>query len=290
VAAPAARPPPGLFCARARARARIIILERQDLAFLGTPRGERPIGAVACLGAYYQVQLQRLVNHYMIDYAETFGMGEAMQHLVLSSFWEWVTDPFPMYRIKYSRVFVPVKDVHPVVNYRARAYDGARDVVLYEGPSRDEAERAKTVFDEEMKSAGRVWRAEVLQLFPILPAGKFRLAKTKKGGPLIIAGEDTSTRALVFLEVGSGFRGNVTPLKEHTTAQTLLEQWTGGRLGYRYHAVVLFAPGNRLAVHSWGRRTNQVVLYEWDGLNLVTKEYLKEEWDHLHSSEAVEIL
>jgi hypothetical protein len=215
---------------------------------------------------------------------------EDVQHLVLSSFWEWVTDPFPMYRIKYSRVFVPVKDVQPVVNYRARAYDGARDVVLYEGPSREDAERAKTVFDEEMKSAGRCWRAEVLELFPILPAGKFRLARTRRGGPLIVPGDDQSPRALVFLDVASGFRGSVMPLKEHTTAQQLLENWTGGRLGYRYYAVVLFDTGQRLSVHSSGRRTNQVVVYEWDGINLKSTEYTKEEWDHIHSSEVAEIL
>jgi hypothetical protein len=213
-----------------------------------------------------------------------------MEHIVLSTYWEWVKDPFPMYRIKYSRIFVPVQGVVPITNYRARAYDGARDVTLYEGPDRMEAERAKEAFDREMQTAGRCWRAEVRELFPVLPAGKFRLARTRRGGPLIVPGEDQSPRALVFLEVASGFRGSVMPLKEHTTAQPLVENWTGGRLGYRYDAVVLFDHGQTLAVHSTGRRTDDVVTFKWDGSKLTTATYLKEQWDHIHCSEAPEIL
>jgi hypothetical protein len=216
-----------------------------------------------------------------------------MKHIVLCpDRWEWSTDPFPRYVLRHTRFFVPVKDVSPVVRYMARAYDGARDVVLYEGADLAAAEAAKAQFDAEEKAAGRVWRAEVRSLFPTLPDGQFRVIKTReKGTILVVPGDEPSNRALVFIGADSGFRGDVCVVPAGTTAHILMDSYSGSRLGSHIDVVAIFDIGQSISFHSWGRRNNDVLVYTWDGHEISKKVYTKEEWDvATHPQKEAEVL
>lgn len=142
------------------------------------------------------------------------------------------------------------------------------------------AEAAKAKFDAEEKAAGRVWRAEVKSLFPTLPEGQFRVIKTReKGTILVVPGDEPSNRALVFLGEGSGFRGDVCVIPAGTTANILLDSYSGTRLGSHIDVVAIFDIGQSISFHSWGRRNNDVLVYTWDGREINRKVYTKEEWD-----------
>lgn len=206
-----------------------------------------------------------------------------MKHILLSTGWSFSTEPFPAYRAslvfgrnKRDREFLPVQNVSPVVIYTVTAEYGKTE--LYKGSDKAAAEAAKATYDEQNKDS---WKSANLQATqPTLPEGKFKVIKTKeKGTILVIPGEDRTNRCLLFVGCSSGFRGGETVLQNGTTANILKTCSDGNAFESRTEVIALMEVGQAVAFHTYGRRTNEVYVYTWDGTEIKEAHYSKSEWD-----------
>jgi len=170
-----------------------------------------------------------------------------MKHIMLSSEWVYGTDPFPAYRIdlvygrnKRDREFLPVKDVTPMT------------------PT-----------------------ADLNFGLPTLPEGKFRVIKTReKGTILVVPGEDKTNRCLLFVGCAGGFRGGVSVLKDGTSGTILKTCSAGNACESSIEVIVLLEPGQCITFWSYGRHTNEVYQYTWNGTEMEKKHFSKSEWDN----------
>jgi len=227
-----------------------------------------------------------------------------MKHINLSQSWGFSTEPFPAFRSelvygrnKRDREFLPVKDVEPIVQYTVTADSGK--TVLYEGSDKSLAEVAKARYDAEQKAkaeGSEFWTpsASIKVGLPELPTGKFRIIKTKeKGTIMVVPGIDETSRCLLFVGCTGGFRGDVGVLQDGTTGTILKTCSAGNACQSGAEAIVLLETGQSIVFHSYGRRTNEVYEYTWDGINVEMKHFSKSEWDSRNTtiSEAeVEVL
>jgi hypothetical protein len=215
-----------------------------------------------------------------------------MKHIMLSNAWEYGTDPFPAYRAnlvygrnKRDREFLPVKDVTPITTYTVTADYGR--TTLYSGSDKTKAEAAKTQYETEKKEKGEYGYAEMKVGLPTLPEGKFRVIKTKeKGTILVVPGEDKTNRCLLFVGCAGGFRGGVGVIKDGTTGTILKECSAGNACESSTEVIVLLEPGQSIAFHTYGRRTNEVYLYTWNGAEVEKKHFSKSEWDNRNAISA----
>ncbi len=220
-----------------------------------------------------------------------------MKHVILSSNWQFGNDPFAAYRVnliygrnKRDREFLPVQNVLPIIVYKV--FGGAfGNQLLYQGADKAAADKAKAEFEstqpEPQKSdlpffgsmqSRRIARIEVGQA--VLPEGKFRLIKTKeKGTNLIVPGEDTTNDVLLFVGCDEGFRGGVSLVKEGTTGEIVKTCQAGNATGGRIEVIVRLKKGETIGFYTYGRRTNDVYVYTWDGEKVEKKSYSKSEWD-----------
>jgi hypothetical protein len=209
---------------------------------------------------------------------------------MLSNAWVYSTDPFPAYRCnlvygwnKRDREFLPVKDVTPETQYTVTADYGK--TVLYRGTDKAAAEEAKAKYDAEQKAKakeGSYWTptADLRASLPTLPEGKFRVIKTKeKGTILVVPGNDNTNRCLLFVGCAGGFRGGESVLKDDTTGTILKTCSAGNACESSTEVIVLLEPGQSIAFHTYGRRTNEVYLYTWNGAEVEEKHFSKSEWD-----------
>lgn len=205
-----------------------------------------------------------------------------MEHIVMSKAFEYGEEPFPAFRAnlvygrnKRDREFLPVKDVRPEVQYLVTAA-GTERKVLYAGADKDAAERAKANYD-----AGEKLSRAVLQESPaILPKGKFRVIKTReKGTILVVPGRDDTNRCLLFVGCAGGFRGGVSLVAEGTTGEVLKKCSAGNNCESSLEVIALLEEGQSVAFHTTGRRTNEVLLYTWNGQEVERKHFSKPEWD-----------
>jgi hypothetical protein len=173
-----------------------------------------------------------------------------MKHIMMSSAWEFGTDPFPAYRAnlvygrnKRDREFLPVKDVIPMTQYTVTA---------------------------DLKAG-----------LPTLPDGKFRVIKTKeKGTLLVVPGSDDTNRCLLFVGCAGGFRGGVGVISDGTTGTMIKECSAGNNCRSSTEVIVLLEVGQSVAFHTSGRHTNEVYLYTWNGVEVEKKHFSKSEWDN----------
>jgi len=212
-----------------------------------------------------------------------------MKHIMLSSAWEYSTDPFPAYRVnlvygrnKRDREFLPVKDVTPMTQYTVTGEYGK--AALYTGTDKVAAEAAKAKYDAEQKAKadGSSWTptADLEAGLPILPESKFRVIKTKeKGTILVVPGSDDTNRCLLFVGCAGGFRGGVGVISDGTTGTILKECSAGNNCESSTEVIVLLEVGQSVAFHTSGRRTNEVYLYTYNGAEVEKKHFSKSEWD-----------
>lgn len=214
-----------------------------------------------------------------------------MKHIILSNAWEFSTDPFPAYRAnlvygrnKRDREFLPVKDVTPMTQYTVTADYGK--TVLYVGTEKAAAEAAKAKYDAEQKAkagSSSYWTptADLKAGLPTLPEGKFRVIKTReKGTILVVPGNDDTNRCLLFVGCAGGFRGGVSVIKDGTTGTILKTCSAGNACESSTEVIVLLEPGQSIAFHTYGRRTDEVYLYTWTGTEVEKKHFSKSEWDN----------
>lgn len=220
-----------------------------------------------------------------------------MKHIILTNAWQYGTEPFPAYRAnlvygrnKRDREFLPVKDVTPMTQYTVTADYGK--TVLYIGTDKAAAEAAKAKYDAEQKAkaeSSSYWTptADLNAGLPTLPEGKFRVIKTKeKGTILVVPGNDDTNRCLLFVGCAGGFRGGESVLKDGTTGTILKICSAGNACESSTEVIVLLEPGQSIAFHTYGRRTNEVYLYTWNGVEVEKKHFSKSEWDNRNAVSA----
>ncbi len=209
-----------------------------------------------------------------------------MKHIMLSSAWEFGTEPFPAYRCnlvygrnKRDREFLPVKDVTPITTYTVTADYGR--ITLYSGSDKSKAEEVKANYEAEKKEKGEYGYAELRMSSPTLPENRFRVIKTKeKGTILVVPGNDDTNRCLLFVGCAGGFRGGESVLQDGTTGTILKTCSAGNACESSTEVIVLLEPGRSIAFHTYGRHTNEVYLYTWNGAEVEKKHFSKSEWDN----------
>lgn len=206
----------------------------------------------------------------------------------MSEAWVFGNEPFPAYRAnlvyghnKRDREFMPVKDVAPVIKYNVT--DGK--VTLYSGTNKATAEAAKADYDaaQKVNNPESSWpaTAHLSTSLPTLPEGQFRVIKTKeKGTILIVPGSDNSNRCLLFVGCVGGFRGGESILKDGTTGTVLKVCSAGNNCESSTEAIVLLELGQMIVFHSYGRRTDEVYTYLWNGEKIEEKHFSRSEWDN----------
>ena len=219
-----------------------------------------------------------------------------MKHINQSATWVFSDEPFPAFRANLSfgrnkndREFLPVKNIIPVVTYTVTA----NGTSLYNGIDKSEAEKAKADFDAAEKAkVPQSWiRAEMKTTLPTLLEGRFQVIKTKeKETIMVVPGEDSTNRCLLFIECSGGFRGDVGIISDGTTGTILKKCSAGNACDSSITVIVLLDVGQSVAFHSTGRRTNEVYLHTWDGEKVEAKHFSKAEWDSRNtvSSPAIE--
>ncbi len=121
-------------------------------------------------------------------------------------------------------------------------------------------------------------KVEPVGLPPKLPDWQFRLIKKEKGTILIVPGEDQTNRALLFVGCQGGFRGGVDILSDSTTGQVIARCEARNALNSECQVIALLGPGQCVTFHTFGRRTDQVVVHTWTGTEIKTTSYPIEEW------------
>ncbi len=209
-------------------------------------------------------------------------------------------EPFAAFRCNLGRgergsAFLPVQGMEMQPIYRVFEPEWVGPP-LYEGKDKAAAEQAKAEFDGKKLPARPVrqdpfkrtptpaetmYRTATLKVVGAeLPEGNFRLITTKeKGTKLLVPGRDTSKDVLLFVGEDSGFRGNVELLQSGTTAEIVKVCVGGTAIGWRMEVIARLQPGQTLAINSRGRGADDVVLYTWDGENVIRKAFTKAEWE-----------
>jgi len=215
-----------------------------------------------------------------------------MKHLHRSYAWTYKEEPFPAFRAeliygrnKRDRKFIPVQGVTPIVTYTVTAISatGGRSVP-YSGTDKAAAEAAREACDRQQDTWASYARLEASP--PTLPDNQFRVIRTRDGTIMIVDGEDTTNRCLLFVHCRGGFRGGVDLLKdEGGTTATLLAVCAASNACESTMAVAaLLDVGQQVVFRSYGRRTDEVRAYKWDGISLTETVYPYKEWQHLMSA------
>lgn len=119
----------------------------------------------------------------------------------------------------------------------------------------------------------------------VLPQGKFKVIKTQeKGTIMIVPGDDTSKKILLFAGVSGGFRGGVYKL-DSTTANVIKEASASAACESGYNFAAVLDIGQFVDVYTYGRYGKTVFRYTNIAGELETKKLTKEEYDLLQSPE-----
>ncbi len=206
-----------------------------------------------------------------------------MKHINLApKAWSFTTEPFPAFRCglvfgrnQRDRQFLPVTaGAEPVITYTVEANCGHPHV--YVGTSKEEALAAKQQYHREHPGC---FGGDLRSTPPILPEGKFRVIKTReKGTILVVLGEDTTNRCLLFVGCEGGFRGGVSLLEDATTANILKVAEAGNRCDSSCEVIAILDVGQSVVFHTSGRRTDEVYVYTWNGTEVAKTHFSAEEW------------
>jgi len=116
----------------------------------------------------------------------------------------------------------------------------------------------------------------------VLPDHQFKVIKTReKGTILVVPGEEPTDRCLAFLGCSGGFRGGVNVLGEHSTGNIVQTCKASNATHSHVSVAVILDDNEKIAFHSFGRRTDQVIEYIWDAghCNMIQTKYDKSEFD-----------
>jgi hypothetical protein len=209
-----------------------------------------------------------------------------VKHVHKSYTWGYSETPFPAFRAelvfghnKRDRAFIPVRGVTPVVTYKVTTpADGGHRQVHYEGSDADAAKAVASTFPP--------LTARIDVSPPTLPENRFRVVRTREGQIMIAEGEDTTNRCLLFADAGGGFRGGVGILEKKggTTATVLKVVQASNACESTIAVAALLNPGEQLVFWSYGRGTNSVRVYRWDGASITEATYPAREWDYYTST------
>ncbi|MDO8469703.1 MAG: hypothetical protein Q7S84_01635 [bacterium] len=113
----------------------------------------------------------------------------------------------------------------------------------------------------------------------VLPENIFKVVKTKEDAILIVAGEDTTPRCLLFVGSTGGFRGDVSIFDEATTGKVLKVCSAGNACDSGIEVAAILDISQSVAFHKTGRNENQVDVYTWNGVAIESKTWSKRAWD-----------
>lgn len=122
----------------------------------------------------------------------------------------------------------------------------------------------------------------------VLQENAFKVIKTKEGAILIVAGEDTTPRCLLFVGSSGGFRGGVEVFAEATTGRVLKNCSASNACESGMEIAALLDLGQSVAFYSTGRRTDQVEVYTWNGTEVESKTWSRMAWDRRNDPERSE--
>ena len=118
----------------------------------------------------------------------------------------------------------------------------------------------------------------------VLPENGFRVIKTReKGTIMVVGGQDTSNRVLAMISCNGGFRGSVA-LVDAPDGVILARASAANACESTCTVAALLAPGQSIRFHSYGRRTNGMFVYGWDGVDLSVAYYTADEWNAIQSA------
>lgn len=206
-----------------------------------------------------------------------------MKHIILSTAWFYGIEPFPAYRCSLSygrnqndRKFLPTNGIAPT------EFAVLKSGYEKQGPEyKGTFEGAQKVANEwnKVHPKGDYVQAYVAP-FGVLPEDRFSVIKTQeKGTILAVSGEDKTNRCLLFVGCAGGFRGGVSVLTDKTTGTILMECSAGNACESSVEAIVILDIGQTIAFYTFGRRTNEVYQYLWNGKEVEKKHFSKAEWD-----------
>lgn len=113
----------------------------------------------------------------------------------------------------------------------------------------------------------------------VLPENTFKVVKTKEGAIILAAGEDTTPRCLLFAGSNGGFRGGVEVFAEATTGRVLKTCSASNAMESGIQIAALLNIGQSVGFYAYGRRTDAIQVYTWNGKEIETKSWSKQAWD-----------
>jgi len=113
----------------------------------------------------------------------------------------------------------------------------------------------------------------------VLPENAFKVIKTQEGEILIVGGEDTTPRCLLFAGASGGYRGGVEVFAKGTTGRVLVECSAANNLHSAIEVVAILDVGQSLAFFSTGRGGDTVEVHTWNGTAVDSTVWTKQAWD-----------
>lgn len=217
-----------------------------------------------------------------------------MRHVVLTTAFKFDAEPFPAFRANpwpdrntCDRVFLPVWGIAPVVMYTVTADSGRTE--LYNGPDRSCAEQIKSEYNEQ-NAAGKQGRVELKATAPTLPEGKFQIIKTREQGMiLVVPGNDTANRCLLFVGCDSGFHGSVEIVQGATTAQIIKKFVVSNSSKLRIDVIAILDVEQRVVFHASGCNIDEVYVYRWSSGEVRSARCSKSEWDQWNAATSASV-
>lgn len=119
-----------------------------------------------------------------------------------------------------------------------------------------------------------------------LPEGNFKIIKAKaKGTILIVPGVDSSKKVFLMASVSGGFRGGVSKIGATTNANILVDASAGSACESGYSFAAILEEGQQVDVHTYGRRTNNVIRFLNEDGEIKKVTMTKEEYQFVNSDD-----
>jgi hypothetical protein len=113
-----------------------------------------------------------------------------------------------------------------------------------------------------------------------IPADGFSVVKSNTSGHfLVVPDRDESDDILAFIGDQAGYRGNVSLVRDDTTARVLYSDSTHASCRGNVTVVAVVKPGQRIVVHSDGRRSDRYRVYENVDGEIIVTEYGASEYE-----------
>lgn len=113
-----------------------------------------------------------------------------------------------------------------------------------------------------------------------LENGKFKVIKTQaKGTIMIVEGEDTTDKILLFVGISDGFRGSSGIEEKGEEVQIIAQSQASNACDGQSEYICIIPEGSSISLYSRGRRTDYIVEYTNKEGQLVETRYERSEWN-----------